>query len=114
MPTSKIHSRAPPDQPRYAKNAQRSRCVRNSRRRSAPARTSAACLKERFKPGDAQLGTDWPGGFFCPCHGSRFDMAGRVFNGSPASLNLAIPPHSFASDTKLVIGVDPTPAKGAA
>ena len=51
---------------------------------------------------------EWRGGFFCPCHGSRFDLAGRVFNGSPASANLGIPPHSFKSDSMLVIGVDAT------
>ena len=101
------------NQPEYAKNAQRS--LRPEFLVLFGTCTHLGCLpKEHFKPADAQLGADWPGGFFCPCHGSRFDMAGRVFNGSPASLNLAIPPHSFASDTKLVIGVDPTSAKGAA
>lgn len=76
--------------------------------------THLGCLpKEYFKPGDALLGTDWPGGFFCPCHGSKFDMAGRVFAGSPASINLGIPPHAFESETKLVIGVDPAAAQGA-
>jgi ubiquinol-cytochrome c reductase iron-sulfur subunit len=54
----------------------------------------------------AELGADWPGGFFCPCHGSRFDLAGRVFNGSPASVNLRIPPYSFSNDSTLVIGKD--------
>ena len=59
------------------------------------------------------VGADWPGGFFCPCHGSRFDLAGRVFNGSPASVNLRIPPHHYASERSLVLGVDP-PASSAA
>jgi len=61
-----------------------------------------------FRPevGAADLGSDWPGGFFCPCHGSRFDLAGRVFNGSPASVNLRIPPYTIEGDTKLTIGVD--------
>ncbi len=45
-------------------------------------------------------------GFFCPCHGSKFDMAGRVFQGVPAPLNLVIPPHTYLSDTKVIIGVD--------
>lgn len=49
---------------------------------------------------------DWKGGFFCPCHGSRFDLAGRVFNGSPAADNLIVPPYSFDEDDILVIGVD--------
>jgi ubiquinol-cytochrome c reductase iron-sulfur subunit len=76
--------------------------------------THLGCLpKQYFTQGDPTLGADWPGGFFCPCHGSRFDLAGRVFNGSPASLNLAVPPHKFESDTMLVIGLDAN-AEGAA
>lgn len=51
-------------------------------------------------------GSDWVGGFFCPCHGSMFDMAGRVYKGVPASANLIIPPYSFESDDVIVIGVD--------
>lgn len=54
----------------------------------------------------ADLGPEWKGGFFCPCHGSSFDLAGRVFAGVPAPLNLEVPPHSYLSDTKLIIGVD--------
>lgn len=54
----------------------------------------------------ADLGADWPGGFFCPCHGSRFDLAARVFNGSPAPTNLVVPPHKYLSDAKLLIGED--------
>jgi ubiquinol-cytochrome c reductase iron-sulfur subunit len=50
------------------------------------------------------LGPDWPGGFFCPCHGSRFDLAARVFSGSPAPTNLVVPPHKYLSDAKLLIG----------
>jgi ubiquinol-cytochrome c reductase iron-sulfur subunit len=46
------------------------------------------------------------GGFFCPCHGSKFDLAGRVYKGVPASSNLEIPPYSYESDSVLVIGVD--------
>lgn len=52
------------------------------------------------------LPADWPGGFFCPCHGSTFDGAGRVYKNKPAPTNLEIPPHRFAGDTRLVIGED--------
>jgi ubiquinol-cytochrome c reductase iron-sulfur subunit len=63
----------------------------------------------KFRPevGAADLGgADWPGGFFCPCHGSKFDLSGRVFAGVPASTNLVVPPYSFEGDNLLVIGVD--------
>ena len=49
---------------------------------------------------------DWPGGFFCPCHGSKFDLAGRVFKGVPAPNNLEVPPYAYLSDTRLIIGSD--------
>ncbi len=52
------------------------------------------------------LGSDWPGGFFCPCHGSKFDLAGRVFKGVPAPKNLVVPPYQFLSDTQILIGAD--------
>lgn len=49
---------------------------------------------------------DWLGGYFCPCHGSKFDLSGRVLKGSPAPVNLVIPPHSYTDDNTIVIGVD--------
>ncbi len=52
------------------------------------------------------LGADWQGGFFCPCHGSKFDLAGRVYAGVPAPTNLEVPPHSYLSDSRILIGVD--------
>lgn len=73
--------------------------------------THLGCLPEnRFSPGasaDGVLTADWPGGFFCPCHGSKFDLAGRVFAGVPAPTNLEIPPYSHADGAHIVIGVDP-------
>jgi ubiquinol-cytochrome c reductase iron-sulfur subunit len=54
----------------------------------------------------AEMGGDWAGGFYCPCHGSKFDLAGRVYSGSPAPLNLVVPPYEFVSDGTLVIGED--------
>ena len=50
---------------------------------------------------------DWKGGYFCPCHKSRFDMAGRVFQGVPAPTNLVVPPHYYENDTTIVVGLDP-------
>jgi ubiquinol-cytochrome c reductase iron-sulfur subunit len=61
---------------------------------------------DKFQPGDAELGADWKGGFYCPCHGSKFDLSGRVYKGVPAPTNLKVPPYSFASDSKLIVGVD--------
>ena len=58
----------------------------------------------------SDMGGDWPGGYYCPCHNSRFDLSARVFKGSPAPTNLKIPPHRYASDALLVIGED---SKGA-
>lgn len=54
----------------------------------------------------ADLGADWKGGFFCPCHGSKFDLAGRVYSGVPAPLNLEVPPHFYKSDRVILIGED--------
>jgi len=54
----------------------------------------------------ADLGADWLGGYFCPCHGSKYDMAGRVYKGQPAPLNLPVPPHSYETDSVVIIGVD--------
>ena len=77
--------------------------------------THLGCLpKQFFDVGDPVLGADWPGGFRCPCHGSRFDLAGRVFNGSPAPTNLSVPPYAFRGQDTLVIGLDAAPAQGAA
>ena len=92
------------DQPKYAENEFRSRnpdllvlvgvC------------THLGCSPQE-KPAEAkaEMGADWPGGFYCPCHGSKFDLAGRVFSGSPAPLNLVVPPYTTA-DGKLTIGED--------
>jgi ubiquinol-cytochrome c reductase iron-sulfur subunit len=55
----------------------------------------------------AEMGGDWAGGFYCPCHGSKFDYAGRVFRGAPAPTNLEVPAYTFVSDNTLLIGEDP-------
>lgn len=59
-------------------------------------------------PGAEDLGADWPGGFLCPCHGSKFDLAARVFRNVPAPSNLEVPPHRYVADTSIVIGEDQT------
>jgi ubiquinol-cytochrome c reductase iron-sulfur subunit len=61
-------------------------------------------FRPEIAPND--LGSDWKGGFFCPCHGSKFDLAGRVYSGLPAPTNLEIPPHRYLSDKLLLIGED--------
>ena len=96
------------EQPAYAKNPQRSRSAEYLV--MVGTCTHLGCLpKQRFAAGE--LYPSWPGGFFCPCHGSRFDLAGRVFDGSPASINLRVPPYYYPKPTTLVIGAD---EKGAA
>jgi len=98
-------SSADSNQPDYCKNPMRSRtaewyvCIGTC--------THLGCLpKPHFDAHDPVLGAYWPGGWLCPCHGSRFDLAGRVFDGSPASINLNIMPYAFASATKLIVGVN--------
>lgn len=69
--------------------------------------THLGCVPtSRFEVAPADLGPDWVGGFFCPCHGSKFDLAGRVFAGVPAPTNLVVPPYRFVDDKTLVIGED--------
>lgn len=91
------------EQPSYAHNALRSRTPEFLVLIGTC--THLGCLpKQRFAQGE--LYPSWPGGFFCPCHGSRFDLAGRVFDGSPASVNLKVPPYSFPNPRTLRIGED--------
>ncbi|MEZ5741243.1 MAG: ubiquinol-cytochrome c reductase iron-sulfur subunit [Burkholderiaceae bacterium] len=64
---------------------------------------------DRFTPGaQASLPDDWPGGYICPCHGSTFDLSGRVYKNKPANVNMDVPPHMYLSDTTLLIGEDQT------
>jgi ubiquinol-cytochrome c reductase iron-sulfur subunit len=91
------------DQPAYARNTLRSRT--DEFLVLIGVCTHLGCLpKQRFAQGE--LYPSWPGGFFCPCHGSRFDLAGRVFDGSPASTNLRVPRYSFPNPRTLLIGQD--------
>ena len=92
-------------QPDYAKNVQRSRTAEYLVLIGTC--THLGCLpKQRFEAGMAEMGPTWPGGYFCPCHGSRFDLAGRVFKGSPASVNLVVPPYEYPNDKTLRVGAD--------
>ena len=68
--------------------------------------THLGCIPTYARKGEIAEIEDWQGGFFCPCHGSRFDLAGRVFKGVPAPLNLIVPPHQYLSDTQVLIGDD--------
>jgi len=58
----------------------------------------------RLEADDAELGAGWPGGFYCPCHGSKFDLSGRVFKDVPAPTNLTVPPYQFLADNRILIG----------
>ncbi|HWR76473.1 MAG TPA: ubiquinol-cytochrome c reductase iron-sulfur subunit [Thiobacillus sp.] len=94
-----------PQQPIYCKNATRS--IKPEYLVAVGICTHLGCSPTfRKEVGAADLGGDWPGGFFCPCHGSRFDLAARVFKSVPAPTNLVIPPHQYISNARLLIGVD--------
>jgi len=94
-----------PQQPAYIKGIERS--VKPEYLVLVGLCTHLGCSpKIRPEVAPADLGKDWLGGFFCPCHGSRFDLSGRVFKGVPAPANLEVPPYRFESDTVIVIGED--------
>ncbi len=94
-----------PQQPDYCKNDGRS--LKPELLVAVGICTHLGCSPTyRKEIGAADLGANWPGGFFCPCHGSTFDIAGRVYKGVPAPTNLVIPPHQYLSDARLLIGVD--------
>ncbi len=102
------HSERKPDDqaPAYARNATRS--IKPEYLVVVGICTHLGCSpSEKFQPGpQPSLPDDWQGGFFCPCHGSTFDLAGRVFKNKPAPDNLQIPAHVYLSETKLLIGDD--------
>ncbi|HEX2492655.1 MAG TPA: ubiquinol-cytochrome c reductase iron-sulfur subunit [Steroidobacter sp.] len=93
------------EQPKYAKNDVRA--LKPEYLVLVGVCTHLGCAPlNRFTPADAELGADWPGGFYCPCHGSKFDMAGRVFKDVPAPTNLKVPPYRFLTENIVQIGVD--------
>lgn len=92
-------------QPAYTKNA--TRALRPEYLVVIGNCTHLGCAPlERFEVAPADLGPDWVGGFFCPCHGSKFDLAARVMDGSPAPTNLVIPPYRFVGDQLIIVGED--------
>lgn len=93
------------EQPSYTLNAQRS--IKPEFLVLVGICTHLGCSPS-FRPevAPADLGPDWKGGFFCPCHGSTFDLAGRVYRGVPAPTNLVVPPHRYVSNTLILIGED--------
>ena len=98
-------------QPKYTKNALRSDAKRPEILVLIGSCTHLGCSPKFYpemkaEPWDSQ----WAGGFFCPCHSSRFDMAGRVYNGSPAPTNLVVPPHRYLDDHTILVGEDPEAA----
>ena len=95
-----------PQQPPYCKNEARS--IKPEWWVAVGICTHLGC-SPTYRPevAPADLGPEWLGGFFCPCHQSKFDLAGRVFKGVPAPTNLVIPPYHYKTDTQVVIGEDP-------
>jgi ubiquinol-cytochrome c reductase iron-sulfur subunit len=99
------NSDVPSQQPSYCKNLHRS--IKPEILVAVGICTHLGC-SPTYRPevAPADLGPDWKGGFFCPCHGSLFDLAGRVYAGVPAPTNLEIPPYHFINDTQVLIGLD--------
>ncbi len=92
-------------QPGYAKNEYRS--IKPEYLIVIGLCTHLGCSPNYFTASEEHdLGADWKGGFFCPCHGSSFDLAGRVFKSVPAPANLVVPPHKYLSNTRVIIGDD--------
>jgi ubiquinol-cytochrome c reductase iron-sulfur subunit len=93
-------------QPKYAQNWHRS--IKPEWAVLVGICTHLGCIPN-FEPlgGASSMGPGWPGGYFCPCHGSKYDLAGRVFAGVPAPYNLPVPPYNFIADNKLRIGENP-------
>jgi ubiquinol-cytochrome c reductase iron-sulfur subunit len=93
------------DQPEFARNE--ARAVKPEYLVIVGVCTHLGCAPlDKFTPGDATVSPDWQGGFFCPCHGSKFDLSGRVFKDVPAPTNLPVPPYRFVSDTRILIGAE--------
>lgn len=110
LPKLKSHLRDPnsdeaTQQPEFAKNEYRS--IKEEYLVLVGICTHLGCSPEfKPEPGTEALGADWFGGFYCACHGSRFDLAGRVYKNVPANKNLEVPPYTFISEKRILIGVE--------
>lgn len=104
-PDSKVEQ-----QPEYARNEMRS--IKPEYLVLVGVCTHLGC-SPTYRPDAGGVDTDWPGGFFCSCHGSKFDMAGRVFRGVPAPINLEVPRYAFLDDKTLIIGTEKQPTEQA-
>jgi ubiquinol-cytochrome c reductase iron-sulfur subunit len=93
------------DQPDYAQNPERARDPEYLVLLGVCTHLGCAPLP-KFGAGDVTVSADWPGGFYCPCHGSKFDLSGRVFKGVPAPANLRVPPYAFIGSKKILVGQD--------
>lgn len=91
-----------PNQPENCKNE--NRAIKANMAVIVGICTHLGCSPSAKLEAKGDMGENWTGGFFCPCHGSKFDLAGRVFKGSPAPTNLVIPPHQYLTETTLLIG----------
>lgn len=91
------------EQPDYAKNTYRS--IKEKTLVLVGICTHLGCVPI-YKPEIGSVESSWEGGFFCPCHGSKYDLAGRVYKGVPAPLNLPVPPYKYVNDTVILIGED--------
>lgn len=92
-----------PQQPEYAKNEYRS--IKPELMVMIGVCTHLGCSPQaKAAEAKAEMGGDWTGGFYCACHGSKFDLAGRVYKGSPAPTNLVVPPHTYVTEALLLVG----------
>lgn len=94
------------EQPPYCQNPERAREDRPDVLVMVGVCTHLGCSPTYYPDAGGELGSDWLGGFFCPCHGSKYDISGRVYSGQPAPKNMPVPPYMYASETRLVIGDD--------
>ena len=91
-------------QPKYCQNKTRS--IKSNLLVVVGICTHLGCAPSPKLSPKGDMGNEWEGGFFCPCHGSKFDLAGRVFKGSPAPTNLVVPPHKYINENTVLIGED--------